>query len=233
MTTKYPNNIWQKAENLVERLLTTTSGLDLTYADRWSVLLIVSLHQSNKRLHSIILLLNNQDWDNGVVLTRSMFELSANLAYISKDIEKRLSKYLKHGRILITVEEIQQHQKEIVSGIISPTLETIPRRPWESMKDICKDLGVDWQKEYDSFYRYASIPTHSGAFTLGKSFVQLLQGNPPTNKELSSVLITAASFHIRIAKIVGENFPLQISLEEIKKLDTECNKIGKELASNE
>lgn len=230
MTTKHPNNIWQKAENLVERLLTTTSGLDLTYADRWSVLLIVSLHQSNKRLHSIVLLLKNQDWDSAVVLTRSIFELSANLAYISKDIEKRLSKYLKHGMILITAEEIQQHQKEIDSGIISKTLDRVPKQPWKPMSAICEDLGVDWQKEYNSFYRYASIPTHSGAFTLGKSFMQLLNGNPLTDKELSSVLITAASFHIRIAKIAGENFPKQISLEEIGKFDTECNKIGKALA---
>lgn len=236
MTTRRPHNIWQKTNGLVVRLLTTTSELDFTYPDRWSVLLIVSLNQSNKSLNSVVWLLNNQDWDSGVVLTRSMFELSANLTYISKDIEKRLPKYLKHGKIPITAEElqqqqqeIQQYQQEVDNGIISNTLNMIPKKPWIPMGAICGDLGVSWLNEYNSFFRYASIPTHSGAFMLGRSFMQLVEGNSPSNHELSGILITAASFHIRVAKVVARKFPLLISLEEVEKYETECNIIGKEL----
>jgi len=158
-----------------------------------------------------------------------MFELSANLTFISQDIEKRLPKYLKHGMIPITVEEIQQRQQEIEAGNLSNTLDMIPKRPWKSMSAICSDLGVTWLNEYNSFYRYASVPTHSGAFTLGKSFIQLLKGSPLNDHELSSVLCTAASFHIRVAKVAAGRFPMQISLEEINKFDAECNNIGEEL----
>ncbi len=236
MTTTLPHNIWQKTNGLVEHLLTTTSGLNFTYPDRWSVLLIVSLNQSNKSLHSVAWLLNNQDWESGVVLTRSMFELSANLAYIAKNMEKRLPEYLKHGKVPITAEElrqkkeeIQHYQQEVDNGIISNALNIIPTKSWKSMSTICRDLGTIWLNEYNSFFRYASISTHWGAFILGKSFMQLVKGNSPSDHELSGILITAVSFHIRVAKIVARKFPIQIPLEEVEKYETECNSIGKEL----
>lgn len=231
MVTRRPHNIWQDTNDFVERLLNATSGEGFTYPDKWSALLIVSLNQSNKRLNSVAWLLKNQDWDSGAILTRSMFELSANITYISKAVDRRLPKYLDNGIIPTTAEEIQQLQREFDSGIISNILDMIPKRPWKSMKDICADLKSGWPQEYDSFYRYASVPTHSGAFTLGNSFIQLLSGNPLADHELSTVLITAASFHIRVAKVAAGEFPAQISLEEIKEFDIECNKIGRELIS--
>lgn len=229
MVIKHTQSNWHKTLSLVERLLQSTSDLSFSYNDKWSVLVIVSLNQLNKRLNSVALLLRNADWASGVILTRSMFELSANLTYIFKDIGKRLPEYLEHGNIPITAEEIQKLQREIENGNTENVLNIIPTRSWKSMGEICSDLGEDWLNEYKSFYRYASIPSHAGAFILGESFMQLLREKPLTEKELSEVLITAVAFHLRVAKIVADSFPTRISIKKLDELDRECNEIGHSL----
>jgi len=230
MVIKHTQDNWHQTLSLVERLLQSTSDLSFSYNnDKWSVLIIVSLNQSNKRLNSVAWLLRNADWDSGAILTRSMFELSANLTYIFKDIEKRLPEYLEHGNIPITAEEIQKLQQEMENGNTENVLNMIPTKSWKFTGELCSDLGEDWLNEYKSFYRYASIPSHAGAFTLGKSFLQLLRDEPLAEEELSKVLITAVAFHLRVAKIVAGSFPTKISIKKLNELDSECNKIGHSL----
>jgi len=236
MVNKHSKNRWKQITDLVERIMQVTSGLSLTFNDQWSQLQIVSLHLSNSRLNSIRLLLKAGDIESSEILTRSMFELSATFTYISKDVKQRLTEYFKHGNIpsnanemLKVKDELQKLGQEYDNGNIPNVMDVIPTKPWKSMYKICKDLGRDWIDEYNSFYRFASVPTHYGAFTLGSSFIRLLPNRPSTERELSTVLITAVVFHLRVAKIVANNFLKIISLEKINQLEDECNNLGQSL----
>lgn len=222
-------NIWRRAVDLTNRVFEVTSGLDLPRGDQWATVVTVFLTQANQRLDSTRVLLDKTHWDSAVILTRSLFELVINLAYIAKNTAKRLPQYLKHGGIPLTNEEAQQLQQETETGTGPAVKGIIPGQAWRRLKDMCCDLGSDWLSEYETFYRYASVPTHAGGFTLGRNYVRLLHGQPPSDQERATVLITASAFHLRVAEIAAKTFPGQIDLEKVKALRSECQGLGQSL----
>jgi len=232
VTALFKNRLWQATTSLKNRVLENTSGLDLPYTDRWSILIILSINQANRRLHSIAKLLEDDDCDSATILARSLFELAANISYISRDEAKYLPKYLRYGGVPLTKNEIQQLRKEIESTDQAATIKRIPSTTWKPMKQLCKDLGNNWLKEYLTFYRFASIPSHSGSFTLGSSFLKLRNGCSSTENDRVGILITALDFHLRIAKIAAVKFPKKISNKTLDKLHIECNKVGQYIASH-
>ena len=219
-------NVWQSSVDLTNRITQVTSGLKLPRGAYWPTLVTVSLHQANERLNSIWLLLKEGDVNSATILTRSLFELAVNLSYIARDSARRLRQYLKHGRMPLTREEAQQMQQEIDRGAQPAVKDIVPGQAWKRLKDMCCDLGSDWLKEYETFYRYASVPTHAGAFTLGEKFIRLLTGQLPTDRERAAVLVTASEFHLRVAQIAAKTFPGHIAMKEVEKLREECSDLG-------
>jgi len=222
-------NAWQRQIDLTNRILQLTSGLRLPRGDYWPTVVAVSLTQANARLHSIRVLLNNGDDESAVILTRSLFELAANLAYICQDISKRLPTYLKHGGVPTTSEEAKELQERLRIGGPPEAKDVVPVRAWKPLKDMCSDLGSDWLEPYEIFYRYASVPTHAGAFTLGRRFIRLLTRQSPTNQERAGVMLTASEFHFRVAHIAAKTFPKHIATEEVAKLHKECSELFQSL----
>ncbi len=216
----------------MNRILQLSSGLALPRGDHWPTLVTVSLVQSNARLHSIGVLLNEGDWDSAVILTRSLFELEVNLSYISKDIKKRLPKYLRHGGVPLTNEEIEQAKAQLESGR-TDVKDIVPKRAWKHLKEMCCDLDAGRLKEYEIFYPYASVPTHAGAFTLGKTFTRLLTGGLLTDRERAVVLVTASEFHLRVAQITAETFPQHIAIGTVEVLHKECSTLGESLRQDQ
>jgi len=190
----------------------------------------VFLTQANERLDSVRVLLGKNYWDSAVILTRSLFELAVNLAYIDKDVLARLPHYLKHGGIPLTSEEAGKLQEELATGGQPQVKDIVPGQAWKHLKDMCVDLNTNWLKEYDTFYRYASIPTHAGSFTLGKNYIQLLKQEPPSDRDKADVLTTALDLHLRLAVVAARVFPKQINFETVTEMRAECQKLGQSLA---
>jgi hypothetical protein len=225
-------NIWQRSVDLTNRVFNVTSGLNVPRGNQWPTAVTVFLTQANERLDSIRAVLDRNGWDSGVILTRSLFELAANLAYIAEDEPGRLPRYLQHGGIPSTSEEAEKLQNELQKAGEPEAKGIIPRKAWKPLKDICTDLGSSWLKEYDTFYRYASVPTHAGSFTLGQSFSRLLEQQPPSDHEKAEVLLTGLAFHLRVAEIAATTFPSPIGIEKVKKLHKECSNLGRSLLNS-
>jgi len=168
-----------------------------------------------------------------VILTRSLFELAVNLAYIATNTDTRLPRYLKHGGIPLTRVEAEQLQREIEKNPQPAMWDIVPSQAWKRLLEMCADLGPDWVKEYETFYRYSSVPTHAGAFTLGKNCMDLLEQQPPSAQEKATVLITASAFHLRVAEIAAKTFQEQISPEKVKALRGECQDLGQFLSKQQ
>lgn len=225
-------NVWQQGVDLMNRVSEVTSGLNLPRGNQWPTVVAVFLSQANERLDSIRMLLHKSYEDSAMILTRSVFELAVNLVYISKDTEGRLRQYLKNGGIPLTHEEAQQLQQELEQKHSQDASCVVPTRPWKKLKGMCCDLGSQWLKEYETFYPYASVPTHASSFTLGKNYVQLLQRQPPSDHQKATTLITALEFHLRVAEIAANVFPKQIKLETVKEMRAECKTLGSSLINN-
>lgn len=192
----------------------------------------MSLHQANAGLHSIWLLLNEHDSNSATILTRWLFELAVNLSYIAKDVAARLPEYLRHGGIPLTSEEAEKRQEELQKGSQPEVKDIVPGQTWRRLKDMCCDLGSDWLREYETFYRYASVPTHAGAFTLGENYQHLLEQRLPSDSDKATVLLTASDFHLRIAQIAAKTFPNNIDIKEVEKLREECSNSGRSLRNS-
>ena len=223
------NNILQKAIALKDSMLQVTSGIDVTIDNYWSMLVCVGIHQGNKRLDAILTLLNKNDLDSAEILTRSLFELAVNLAYIDKDVSGRLSEYLKHGKVPTTREEVKKLKEEMERSEQLEAREIVPKRTWRSIKLMCCDLGLDWLDEYETFFRYVSVPTHAGAFTLGENYIRLLEGQPLSDSKKATALVTALDFHLRVAGVTARVFPAQIKLEIVKGMRDKCQELGQSL----
>lgn len=223
-------SVWERTIDLTNRVFQVTSGLNLLHGDQWPGVVTVFLTQGNERLDSTRALLDNNHSDSAVILTRSLFELAVNLAYIAKNTAKRLREYLKHGGIPTTSQEAQQLQQDIDSGAPPAVIDIVPRQAWRRLKDMCCELGSGWLKEYGTFYRYASVPTHAGSFTLGNNYVQLLKQQPPSDRQKAVVLVSALAFHLRVAEISANVFPQEIKPEAVRELRTECEELGQTLA---
>jgi hypothetical protein len=224
-------NIWEEANELTNRIFQISSGLDLPRGSHWLSLMTVSLSQANMRLHSVKILLDMGHYDDAVILTRSLFELVSNVAYIAKNTTKRLPQYLKQGGIPANSEEMQKLQQEIDGGHPLAAKEIVPVRAWKPLMQMCSDLGTDWLKEYETFYRYASVPTHAGSFTLGRNLKQLLENRPPSDMEKSGILLTASDFHLRVTDIAATTFPQEIDFEKVYQLRQECKLLGQRLVA--
>ena len=223
-------SMWQKAIELVNRVSGVTSGLDLPRGNWWLTVVTVGLSQANERLNSIRMLLDKGYWDSAEILTRSLFELAVNLTYISKDTGRRLPLYLQHGGIPLTNAEAQKLQQELGQGCSQDARDVVPGRVWKRLRGMCCDLGPQWLQEYETFYRYTSVPTHAGSFTLGKNYIRLLKQQPPSNREKAAVLIPALAFYLRVADTAACVFPRQIKFETVEKMSAECQRLGQSLA---
>ena len=215
-------NVEQRAIDLTHRILRATSDLDFEVTCQWKAVVAVSLSQANERLHSVSLLLDNNYFDSAIILSRSLFELAGNLAYIDKDTDMRLPEYLKHGGVPTTIEDVEQLRLEIQNNPSPSVKDIIPGRAWKQMKEICCDLGPPWLDEYFTFYRRTSVPTHAGSFTLGHSYKQLLEQPTPSVQDKAEVLVTTSVNHLRVAAITSNTFPQSINPTEVSLLKVEC-----------
>lgn len=227
------DNVYQQAVDLTNRVFQVTAGLDLPRGNHWLTVVTVFLTQANERLASIRVLLDRDHSDSAGILTRSLFELAVNLAYIAKNVKERLHQYLKHGGFPLTRKEAEEQQKELQKELQEDrqpeVKDVIPGKAWKPLRDMCTDLGSDWLKEYETFYRYVSVPTHAGSFTLGKNYLQLLEQQPPLERQKAIFLTTALFFHLRVAELAATVFPQQIKLETVKNMRAECQELGQSL----
>lgn len=219
-------NIWQQSIELTNRVLKVTAGLKLPTGNHWLAFVTVCLDLSNEKLDSIRILLNKGYDDSALVLDRSLFELLVNLAYLSKDTEKRLPQYLRHGGIPLTDDEVKQLQQKLKQGNVQDALNSIPKQSWKRLKQMCSNLGSDWLLEYETFYRYASVPTHYGSFKLGTNFKRLVGQKSPSGYEKAVILVGALEFHLRVAEIAAKTFPEQIDSEIVNSLKSDWQKLG-------
>lgn len=224
---------YQQAIDLTQQALGITSGLDLPRGKQWPTIVTVFLNQANELLAAVQLDLDNQLWNSGVILTRSLFEFGVNLNYINKDKETRLTEYLSHGRIPPLTEETNQLPDAREATEPPNAKDLIPKNAWRSLKEMCGDLGSNWPGTYETFYRYASIPTHAGSFTLGQNYMRLLNQEPPSDHEKASVLLTALDFHLCVALVAAGEFSGQMDVKTIADLYCECGTLGKKLASQQ
>lgn len=218
-------NVWQQAIELTNRVFKVTAGLDLPSGNHWLAVVTVCLDQANEKLDSIRILLDKGYNDSAIVLIRSFFELVVNLAYLSKDTGKRLSQYLSHGGVPLTDEDVQQLQQKLVRGNAQDVFDSIPRKSWKTLYEMCFDLGSGWLGEYETFYRYASVPTHSGSFTLGTNFKRLLEQKSPSGYKKAAILINALDFHLRVVGITAQVFPEQIDSKTVNGLKSDCQRL--------
>ncbi len=224
------DNIWQQAADLTNRVLQVTSGLDLPRGNLWYAVVTVFLTQANERLDSIRVLLDKNYRDSATILTRSLFELVVTLNYIAKDAKDRLPEYLKHGGIPLTNEDAQQLQRKLAKEQLPDMKDIVPRQSWKTLKDMCRDLGSPWPEEYKTFYRFASVPTHAGSFTLTLNYVELLKQEPPSDHYKVIVLLSALSFYLRVPNVAAQVFPEQIKLATVTEMASECEKVGQSLS---
>jgi hypothetical protein len=223
-------DIWHRLVILAERLLQVTSGLDLPTGGPWHAVVAAFLVQTNEFLDSVRMLLKENSRDSAVILTRSLFEFAVNLAYIAKDTSPRLPEFLEHGGIPTTAEEINELREKLALDTAPEAGPIVPGRAWKGLKSMCEDLGPDWVKEYQTFYRLASVSAHGGSYTLGTIYKRLLEQGQASDHDNALVLVSALAFHLRVAEIAGTLFPTEISPDKIKEMRTECREIGQVLA---
>lgn len=217
---------WKQCLDLVDKVLGVTSGVELGQETQWHALVTLALSQSNKRLHSIRLLLEATDLDSAIILTRSLFELAANLVYINLDQSPRLSEYLRHAGIPIFPEEIEASKKRTQADSPRLNWSDVPKWPWRRLKVICDTLGEPWPHHYATVYRYASIPTHAGAFTLGRAYFELMERQSAPDSIRTTTLVIALAFHLQIGRVAAGTFAAQIDLDEVEGLVTEVRTLG-------
>ena len=106
-------DILQNLNDLVDRILQTTSGLDLPRGDQWSSLVVVFLSKANELLDSTRILVNVAYADSAAIIDRSIFEYAVNLVYIEKDANIRFPQYLKHAGIPLNDEDVEELERKI------------------------------------------------------------------------------------------------------------------------
>lgn len=218
-------NVWQRTIDLTNKVFKVTGGLDLPRGDYWLAVVTVGLDQANERLDSIRILLEKGYGESAVVLARSLFELVVNLTYISKDTKNRLPLYLRHGGIPITDEVVQQLRQQLTQGNLQAVIDFIPRQSWKTLKQMCDELGSNWLEEYETFYRYASVPNHYGSFTLGTHYRQLLEKKALPSFKKAMILIAALGSHLRVVEIAAGVFPEQIDSEAVNDLNSDYQQL--------
>lgn len=219
-------DVWQEVVNLSNNVFGVTSGLDLPRCGEWASVVAVFLVQSNERLDSVRILLNKDYWNSATILTRSLFELAANLVYIAKDADSRLPKYLKHGGVPLDEQDTESLQSELAQARAIRKICVEPKRVWKPLRGICCDLGQSWSKEYDTFYAVASWPTHAGSSLIPVDYLRLRNHGLLSERERAKLLVTALAFHLRVAKVAVRVFPRQMSSPIVDRLASECGSLG-------
>lgn len=188
---------------------TTPEGLEAI----WSMYAAAALSASGKRLNSIQRLLAPAlcDLTGAEILTRAAFEQTADLTYISKDIENRFPKYLSHGPFEVTTRptfKIKLRKTDPFEGL--------PTNRWRQIKDICEDIG--WDEDRRRLYRVTSVSVHQGSFVLMRHFHEAL-GIEASWEGKVVTLYDAIRMHIRLAELVAGMRPEAISREELERID--------------
>ena len=218
----------EELSELCEQTLASVTGIDLRHrGERWRLLLLVGLVEANERLHAVKLLLEADYADSATILMRSLFELAVNLAFIERDKEPLVDEYLRHGHVPLTVEEAAEIEQAIRAGAKTP----VPHSSWRSPRSMCLELGNGWVGEYDALYAYASVMTHAGSFTFGQQLIDLIAGNKPDDATKTRILVTALTYHLRIAEIVAREFPEGIEPQTIAQYRRRCSEIGQRLSA--
>ncbi|MBI3953970.1 MAG: hypothetical protein HY330_05605 [Chloroflexi bacterium] len=172
MTVLETEDLWAKSTRLKDDLRSFCSvRAPLSRGNQWKTLVGIALRLANMRLESISRRLEKGDIDSAVILARSLFELEVNLSYMARDVANRLPEYLSRGRIPLTKKEAKRAAADLDLNPSFVTSSLIPKQAWRPMKEMCDVLNRT--PEYETFYRYASVPTHAGAFLLGNQFVRL------------------------------------------------------------
>ena len=225
----------QRFFDLTENVLNTNSGIDIPrYPDDdssleplWYAFVTRALYQQNKRLSSVALLLKPEFYEFqqrhylDAVNLRVCCRFSLHSPEKALEENEWLEKYLKHGDVPMSGEEVTQLQEDI-SGGVQPTL---PTQRWMSVGAICKSLGSNWEKACTGdFYRLASVVAHNGAYTLAGDYLELER--PRTEKETAPVLYTALVYHFKIAEVAAWVFPKSISIESIQEFDQQLQHLN-------
>lgn len=218
----------EQLSKLCGETLASVTGLGLRHrGERWRIILIVGLVQANERLHAVNLLLEANHADSATILMRSLFEIAVNLAFIERDKDPLSNEYLRHGRVPLTAEEVEEMEQAIKADAEAP----VPRSSWRSPKSMCSQLGNGWIREYDAHYAYASVVTHAGSFTLGQQLSDLIAGTESDEATKTRILVTALTYHLRVAEIVAREFPGDIAPQTVAELHGRCHEIGMRLAA--
>ncbi len=205
---KMNQNPWEATSDLFNQVISATTDLDLPYKGHWQTTVILFLVQANERLESVKLLLDADHDESAIILTRSIFELAVNACYISADVQTRLPEYLAHGGT--------------PTGDANQVFaNSAPTRTWKRLDQMCKELGPVWVKHYETFYRYASVPSHAGSFTMGQSLLKLIAREAPSEEKKAEVLFTALILHMHLAKLAAQTFPTQIDMSAVQAVNTE------------
>jgi len=207
---------WKTTSDLFDRVLAAITDLDLPYKGPWPTTVMLFLVQANERLESVKLLLDANHEESATIVARSIFELAVNACYISADVQTRLPEYLAHGGIAT------RDQDQVFAN-------SAPTRTWKRLDQMCKELGPVWVKNYETFYRYASVPTHAGSFTMGQSLQKLIARKAPSDRKKAEVLFTALILHMHMAKLAAQTFPAQIDMSVVQDLNTEYLRLAASL----
>ena len=231
------NGILQRTRDLTWETLEVTSGIDLPrFPDgesphpqvaAWCAMVTRDLHRTNKHLRSVELLLRNEceDYAGANILTRTIFEIAADLVYINQNVEGRLSESLAHGSVQTSPQDPERPEAKVAGD--EPT---VPRSRWKPLRDICETLGLNWQKAYREFYPITSAYAHGGSWTLPSDYLEL-DGHEQSDIDKAGTLYTALVYHAHVAAVAAEVFPESICMRSVQELEQSCGGLGSEIAS--
>ena len=231
------NGILQRSRDLIWETLGVTSGIDLPrfpsgaspypHAAWWYAMVTRNLYRTNKHLRSVELLLRNEceDYAGANVLTRTIFEIAADLVYINQDVEARLSESLAPISFPTSPQNPQRPEAKVAGD--EPT---VPRRRWKPLSDICETLGLTWQQAYGDFYAITSVYAHGGSWALPSDYLEL-DGHAQPDSDKAEILYTALVYHVYVAAVTATVFPESISMRFVQELEQSCGGLGSEIAS--
>ena len=168
--------------DLVDEILDLPIDVDAdVQPDTYPLVVVYYAFQSRASLRAARQIASDEMFSPTMVLVRHLFELGVGLRYMWKDIPNRVPEYLKHG------EDIDQ------------------RRPWEHVKAMCDDLGLE--DYYDRMYRYTSQVAHGGGQRMYLELARLSGRDAPKDWELPGVLETGLMCYSWILYIHYQVFP--------------------------
>ena len=225
----------EEIHELVNNSLKITEGIDVPEAPAdptadkilyfWYSIVTGALYGSNKRLRAVNLLLGNGPayTASALVVARSSFESAADLVYISKDVKKRLPKFLRHGLVPTNEKEKLEYQAKINTlGV-----KAFPNSRWMQLRQVCDAIG--WDLPYDIFYRYSSDSAHSGTSHLVSDYLELT-GESKSLDIVAPTLCTALLYHLVVAEIAAALFDGSIDTEALESASESCKSLMKKLA---